>query len=234
MGLGLEVGLLAFLKVHDPEGFDIYQKQFEYLNLILEEQGLPIHNEPTTLKNTQKTWSCDMWGYTGLHNLRRIAAHLVFNNQLPGPIAENIRASQDNMLKKYYDSLSQQSSTSKWKQLFSKPIQLNLQFQHLLIHSDAEGFYLPVDFEDVIQNKAIFGGAVGSSYRLLNECNFLANKLELPLDMDHEAEALWDAADTPESGQELWQRYGVESFTCLRLIRASEVSIKLGAALVFV
>ncbi len=234
MGLALEIGLLAFLKVHDPEGFDTYKKQFEYLNLILEEHRLPTHNEPTILKNSQKTWSCDMWGYSGLHNLRRVAAHLAFNDQLPQPISKDIRASQDKMLKKYYDSLSQQSSKSKWKRLFNKPHQFNLRFQHLLIHSDAEGFYLPVDFGDVIQDKVIFGGAVGSSHQLLNECKFLADKLELPLDMNHESEALWDAADNPESGHKLWQRYGVESFTCLRLIRASEESIKLGSAIVFV
>lgn len=234
MGLGLEVGILADLKIHDPEGFELFQEQFDYLNQLLQDRDLPLHNEPTSLSAEQHVWSCDMWGYSGLHNLRRIAAHLAFGESLPPPLTQNERASQDPMIEKYYKMAFKPTSHRKWTRNFGHPKELNLQFRHLLLHSDAEGFYLPLDFEEIIQDSEVFGGTVGSSHQLLHECKVIAEKLELPLDMDHEAEELWDAASEPGRGEEKWQQYGVESFTCLRLIRACEVSIQQGAAIAFV
>jgi len=77
------------------------------------------------------------------------------------------------------------------------------------------------------------GGMIGSSPRLLDETRRLAQAIELPLDMDPEADELWKAAETQGEGDALWQRYGVESFTCLRLYHAARHSIEHSAALVF-
>lgn len=40
---------------------------------------------------------------------------------------------------------------------------------HLICHSDCEGFYLPIDFDDLLTGDDIVGGFAGSSYRLLEE-----------------------------------------------------------------
>ena len=77
------------------------------------------------------------------------------------------------------------------------------------------------------------GDMIGSSVRLLNECTRLAEWLELPLDLDPESDELWEAADTPQFNGPKWKQYGIESFSCIRLIRAAQASIESGAAIVF-
>ena len=79
-------------------------------------------------------------------------------------------------------------------------------FQHLLWHSDAEGFYLPRDFEDVILDTAEpqregIGYMVGSSVRLLAECRELAGLISLPDDVDLEGEEMCKAAESPRDGR---------------------------------
>ena len=65
-------------------------------------------------------------------------------------------------------------------------------YQHLIVHGDAEGYYLPVEFDDVIipdPSLEIAGGMLGSSHALLRECRELAGVLELPEDLSLEDEA---------------------------------------------
>src|SRR3569833_2181725 len=42
-------------------------------------------------------------------------------------------------------------------------------FAHLIHHSDCEGYYVPVDFEQVLTDERLPGGYLGSSMRLLTE-----------------------------------------------------------------
>jgi hypothetical protein len=56
---------------------------------------------------------------------------------------------------------------------------------HLLCHSDAEGFYLPMDFSDVLfsgdEEPELPGGMLGSSYRLFEELVLVAPALGIDL-----------------------------------------------------
>ena len=67
----------------------------------------------------------------------------------------------------------------------------------------------------------------------VGECKRLAEWLKLPLDTDPESDEVWNAADESPSDGPKWKRYGNESFSCIRLIRAAEASIQSGAAIVF-
>ncbi|MGW8390588.1 hypothetical protein [Pseudoduganella sp. HUAS MS19] len=187
---------------------------YEPLSKALVEAGLPPHTEPDS-EGAEEFFSCQMWGYSGVHYLRRIAAYVGLGKEVPGPGGDN--PASDPVLEEYYDHLAPG-------------------FEHLVMHSDAEGFYVPLDFEDVIypsEELGVAGGIVGSSVRLLSECKRLAAWLELPLDLDPESEEVWDAANSPETHGPKWKRYGKESFACIRLIRAAEASIDSGAAIVF-
>jgi hypothetical protein len=73
---------------------------------------------------------------------------------------------------------------------------------------------------------------IGSSYKLLEECKDLADFLGIPTGMDPESDELWEAVDLQGDGDG-WNKYGIESFTCVRLMRACEASIASGAAVVF-
>src|SRR5262245_44899537 len=96
MGLSLEVGILTDLKENDQEGAEHFREEFRTLNRYLESEDLPPHDEPESCE----VWSCDMWGYTGLHYLRRIAAHLDLSGRLPPPGDEN--SSKDSILEQYF------------------------------------------------------------------------------------------------------------------------------------
>ena len=173
-----------------------------------------------------------MFGYSGLHYLRRIAAHLNIRGALPEPGGEDVP--EDRVLKEYY-ALAGASGRSFFDRLFGRK-SIVRDYDHLILHSDAEGYYVPQDFREVLfppDRLGTPGGMLGSSHRLLEETTRLARAVELPLDTDPEADEVWEAAETQGEGDLLWQRFGVESFTCLRLYNAARCSIDHSAVIVF-
>ena len=224
MGLTVYVGIGAVLGGEEDEFLERLEQQFETVNELLESFGLPPHREPADLEANQ-TLALEMYGYSGLHYLRRIAAHLALGEELPPPGDQE--AAEDPTLREYYQFFDDS---------FAEGKAAGIPFQHLIIHSDADGFYLPVEFDEVLvadPTLEIPGDSVGSSHRLLAECLELARALELPDDLDPEGEEVAEAVDTQGEGGLKWQRYAVESFTCLALIRACRASIAAGAAVVF-
>lgn len=238
MGLTIGVGWLARSAKEDVDEFAALSIPYQLLNEVLADAGMPPHDEPLDIAD-DAIFEAQMWGYGGLHAIRRLAAYHACEDRLPPPgryedyasdpmietlnqeHLRNFRVEQGGLFKKFF-------STSK-----------NIpKFQHLLWHSDCEGFYLPRDFERVIldnsnpQREGI-GGMVGSTSRLLQECLELAEVIDLPVDMDPEAEELWERADDPASDGEKWKIYGVEAFGLSRLIRACKLSIENNAAIVF-
>jgi hypothetical protein len=223
MSLALEVGILADLKGEDEGGFEHCKEQFAIVNKALSMAGLPEHEEPEDLGGKDVWWT-QMLGYYGLHYLRRLAVYLSAGKDLPPPGDDN--APKDPLMDKFYQP----------KGLFSRKPKFDKRFDHLLLHGDAEGYYLPLEFEDVVtppEDLGVAGWWIGSSNRLMKECEELAAALELPLEMDIESEKLLQASMEQGKGQAKWEKYGIESFTCLRLHRASVKSLELGAAIVF-
>ena len=100
------------------------------------------------------------------------------------------------------------------------------------MHSDAEGFYVPVEFDDVLFSDDVPGTMLGSSQGLVRECEELARSLDIPPGLDPESDELWQASEEQGTG-EGWRQYGVESFTCVRLLAAARESVQRGAAVVF-
>ncbi|MFR9780719.1 hypothetical protein ACL02O_32325, partial [Micromonospora sp. MS34] len=155
---------------------------------------------------------------TGLHTVRRLAVHLAANGRLPEPLAEAHRASDDALLGNVYAAL---------------PSDPPGPFDHLIYHSDCEGYYVPVDSEHVIVDEKAPGGYLGSSVRLLEETRRIARTLGLPEDLNPDSEEVFETADSDEPATEGWQRHGVEAYVCLQLLRASELSIATGSAIAF-
>lgn len=224
MGLALCVGVPSEIRDSDPEYIAYFEQQVEAINGVLESFDLPPHHEPFDVED-ERTFECDMIGYSGLHYLRRIAAHLALGKELPPPGDDG--AASDSVLSDYYKIFDAN---------FARGQATGIPFQHLIVHGDAEGYYLPVEFDDVIIPDAsleIAGGMLGSSHALLRECKELAQALELPEDLSLEGEAVWEATESQGEGNEKWERYGIESYTCLALLKACEASIETGAAIVF-
>lgn len=231
MGLSLSVGYLAEVVGGDPEGSPEVSGYFARLNEALVEAGYKPHREPVELDESLR-FSCDMWGYSGLHHLRRIAAYAALDLPMPPPVAKG--ATDDPVLKRYYTEVTQ--SPSLVSRLFRSRSGDSLRYQHLIVHSDAEGYYVPQDFPRVIfpaESLKIPGAMIGSVLRLHQECRALAKLLEIPDGLDAESDDVLEAAENPGSGAVHWQRYGIESFSCIRLLAACEASLNTGAAIVF-
>jgi hypothetical protein len=224
LGLALCVGVPSEIRESDPEYVAYFEEQVEAINGVLESFGLPPHHEPFDVED-ERTFECEMLGYSGLHYLRRLAAHLALGKGLPPPGDDG--AARDPVLSDYYKIFDAS---------FARGQATGMPFQHLIVHGDAEGYYLPVEFDDVIVPDAsleIAGGMLGSSHALLRECRELARALELPEDLSLDDEALFDAVESQGEGEAKWERYGVESYTCLALMKACEASVETGAAVVF-
>jgi hypothetical protein len=69
--------------------------------------------------------------------------------------------------------------------------------------------------------------------RLLAETRRIVSALGLPEDLDPDSEEVFGAWDAKTPAAEGWQRYGIESYGCLRLIQAAKHSIATGAAIAF-
>ena len=217
MGLALEVGILADLKEADAEGFAYFKEQFGILNQVLSDAGLGTHVEPEEL---DEVFSRGMYGYSGLHYLRRIGAYLALGRPIPLP--GDKEAARDPVLERDY-----------WNRFLAGE---RLKYQHLIVHSDAEGFYVPIDFEGALVaiDIPLLGGMLGSTQRLRAECIELASVLGVPAGMDAEADEIMNAVETQGQGREKWQQYAVETFTCLQLIEACDASLRTKAAIVLV
>jgi len=227
MSLVVEVGCLAELIKHDAHGADLFRKQLRQLNKFLATVNLNQHKEPENCS----VFSADLYGYSGLHYMRRIAAYLSLRGVLPEPGGKDLEfedpsqdPSQDPVVEEYYQMVSQVESG----------FDANL-FKHLMFHDDSQGFYIPQDFSSVLfpSESLGIGGAIGSSQKLNTECTLLAAALELPLNLDYESTSMLEDTDSQGACNLRWIRYRIESFVCLRLHKASEHSLKTGAAIVF-
>ena len=158
----------------------------------LRSEGLEEHVEPDEVDDI---FSCHMLNYTGIHYLRRIAVHLALGK--PNPVPGNRETYHNVALnEEYYESFNAGK---------------DMKYQHLLVHSDANGFYVPIDFKRVITTPTLrlSGGWVGSPQRLQAECAELAGLLRMPLDMDYKSRELLSAANTQlhprsRSSRRLW------------------------------
>jgi hypothetical protein len=113
-----------------------------------------------------------------LHTVRRLAAHLAETGTLPGPLAQPHKGAEDPLLTKAYAKFTGEPAGP---------------FDHLIYHSDCEGYYVPVDFAQVIADDSLPGGYLGSSVRLLAETRRIASALGLPEDLDADSEEVLGA-----------------------------------------
>jgi hypothetical protein len=237
MGLGIAVGLLSWLEAEDPEGADFHRETLAALDAVLAEAGLPEHAEPTGLA-AEDVFEAQMWGYGGLHCIRRLAAHWDLTGKLPPP-ARDTQVTDDPVVGLYHRRSGlvagpRRRGLAGW---FQERVRVP-RYLHLMAHSDCEGFYIPRDLPGVILDRAEppragVGGMVGSSVALAREVAELCAALGIPADLDPEDEAVWENAENPPAQGAPWERHGIETFGLTRLRRACDLSIRTGSAVVF-
>jgi hypothetical protein len=211
MGLNMVVGVLVDA---DDDYAEMVRTDFAQIGELLERAGAPRWVEPATNESAE----FPMWGYSGLHTVRRLAVHLAASGRLPEPLVEAGDATDDVLLMTAYAA---------------SPTDPPGPFDHLVYHSDCEGYYVPVDFQRVIMDENAPGGYLGSSARLLVETRRIVQALGVPEGLDADSEEVFSAADGGTPATDGWQRYGVEAFVCLQLVQATELSIATGSAIAF-
>ena len=223
MGLAVCVGMLAELLEDEPEGAEAFEEELAEANRVLAAAGLPQHTEPREPLELDSRASIDGFPYSFIHYLRRAYAHRVLSpDWMATPLADDVDPTADPKIQALLDGPE----------------------SHLLCHSDAEGFYVPVDFKDVLfdenddeededdeeEETGLPGGMLGSSYRLLEELVFVAPALGIRLTngklSDEEAERI-DALIDEDGG--LYREY----VSWLLLYESARLSIAHKTAIVF-
>lgn len=239
MGLTVAVGLYAQNLADDDEDADFLGEPFEMLNAVLAEHGMAPHAEPRAIPH-DRYFEAQMWGYGGLHALRRLAAFLVLKGTFP-PLGASYESYADDPVAVQFGQLHERYLLNRDKRkflgLFGRP-PARPRFQHLVLHSDAEGFYLPRSFDEVIVDftqpqRPGLGMMIGSSVALLEECRDLADALHLPDDVDPESDSFLELMDSPNIDGPLWKAYPVEAHSLLNLRKACKASLDLHAVIQF-
>lgn len=241
MGLDIASGVLADLVINDEEGAEWFEEDVARLNSVLALAGLAPHVEP---RDTDSR-GVGTYGYGGLHYLRQCAAHLQYTGKLP-PTWRPDQPSTDDPLYVRYGEEFERENAEAVVGAFAKSS--TRQFDHLIMHSDAEGFYVPQDFERVIIAGAESYGWIGSSFALARECEQIARALEIPKELCADGEdqefgnAIVRASRVKTSRLSwfskkptaaLWRNHPVASMLCAKLHNMATLSIKTGALLVF-
>ncbi len=210
MGLAISVGILADVMENDPEDADWVREEIEQINLVLSERDLPPHAEPESLPSFSTRDAMDSFPYSFLHYLRRFYAHVKADSSWqPTPILEGQDPIDDDP--------------------FYKEFEIDCD-SHLLCHSDAEGYYVPIDFDEVIVDERVSGEMLGSSVRLMDELVKVAPYLNIPLSngylTDGNAEVL---AQEEEDSSPFW----IERLVWFALYENARLSIEHKAAIHF-
>jgi len=234
--------MLADLLVNDEEGAAWMEEDLTKLNGVLAKANLAPHVEP----RETDIISADTYGYSGLHYLRRCAAHLHYVGALPSQEREG-KSIEDAHYVRYSNEFESENAALEPGD-FARPSQRR--YDHLIMHSDAEGYYIPQRFERVLIAGDQAYGWVGSSYALLDECERLAAALQVPASLladgeDMEFGNAIDAAQKPSKGglfaslfkpkrdDALWRTHPIAAMMCAKLHNAATHSIRTGAAVVF-
>jgi hypothetical protein len=235
MGLNIVVGYLADQLQCDEEGAFWHHEVLGDLNSVLAEAGEAPHCEPAEIQGGSRSW--ESYGYSGLHHVRRLASWLAIRRQLPPPCPYE-KATDDPVLEQFYRQHDEYLRFGRKKGILGFFQRKKPTFPHLMLHSDAEGFYLPRTLPEVIfdqhspQRDGI-GSMVGSAVGLLTECRELAAALSIPPGIDPEGEEIYENVEVPPADGEPWQRLAIETFVVTRLIAACERSLETGAAVAF-
>lgn len=237
MGLGITVGTLADLLENDEEGANWIADHFSEINDLLHANGFKKHTEPEKCE----VWSADGYGYSGLHALREVAGIVWMGKDIPRDVL--LTGRDKTCGDKLFDTALPMLLGEEKKGWFSRLIRgtkrpLLLPFLHLVAHSDAEGYYVPIDFPvpltpNVMREETATLWPLGSVQQLSKEVTELMDHLEIPNDLTSQSDDLIECleASKPKVDGALWESQPIATYSALILKDACNASMKTGAAI---
>ena len=209
MGLAITVGILGDLLENDPEAAEIMQEEFFYVNEVLAAHKLPLHKEPEKQLALDSMALIESYPNVFIHHLRRVAAH-AWNK--PKYVAE------------YFPQVEEPKDDEFLKKEIAK------HSSHLISHSDCEGFYVPVEFKEVIADDRVLGGILCSTQVLMRELISIAPCLGIKLEdgklSDKEADRINGHAESEDP-------LSIEYCVWISLYESARLSLKHKAAIHF-
>lgn len=229
----LRVGEYAARRAQGDPARDL-REEFSRLGHGLAEFELPPHEEPETLPEGEGESSFLIAHPNGLHLLRRLALHLWAHDRLPAPGGDEDL--EDPLFGDYYDCLVEPEIEAFWERARKNNPHPN--FEHLLVHSDHEGWHIPADMPEVLQpseEAEVPGELIGSIPRLIDECSRIAQALEIPEGLSHDdpglVELALEEAERPKGGSPKYLRYGPEAQACATCLHAARRALASGAGM---
>jgi len=218
MGLSIEVGSLVELELDEEDGetdeLEGTAGELHRVRALLQKQGLPTWDEPKASSDALPESHVDGFPYEFLHCLRRAYAWAVERPGVPlTPLEEDGLSGQDEVL---VENVAMRMDS------------------HLLCHSDAEGYYVPVDFPEPLGGSGkvqMPGGVLGSSQALLRELQRVAPLLGIVLSKDGTLSE--DAAERLSEEADSEGPFYREQVAWLALYEAVQFSLAHQSAIVF-
>ena len=243
MGLSIQVGYLADAISKDSEEAEIAFSSIKRMDQALAAEGYDRLGEPTDCE----VWTVDMIGYSGLHALREVAAMYWKGRSIPRDtlLDGSQRQHADALAKEFFEHLSGKGNLTLIGKAFRQILKAKEKpnqppFVHLSIHSDCDGYYVPVPFETPIVPKRFTKDCehlwpLGSVMRLEAEVSQLACHLEIPAKLQYDDEELHAMISCPDSTptKALWLAQPIATHACLVLREACNRSLRTGAAIHF-
>jgi hypothetical protein len=212
MSLAIHVGVLACGDGADPDAVNLDRQNFRHINRLLAERELPLHEEPESLPKLTYRGQLISFPYLWTPYLLRAVAHALHAPREFGPV----RAGEDPSQDKQIDAALYTFAES-----------------HIICHSQTEGYFVPIDFEDVIADNrkgGLTGRLLGSSQRALKELVRTAPLLEIPLvDKQLSDDAARSLAKEPDESHPCW----IERKVWLSMFEAFRHSVEHKCAVVY-
>ena len=238
MGLGITVGVLADLIRNDPEGAEIIRRDFAEIRRAMLAAGLASHSEPEECD----VWFADGMGYSGLHALREVAGFVWKGLQVPRTpmLTGQETPHSDELYEAAVPFLFGKDGLSLWQRLVGrKNGREPSPFMHLVCHGDAEGYYVPTDFEVPLipldDEDTTVAWPLGSVQRLRAEIAVLSQVLDIPRELTPQSPDLTVLLEHEQPNEDgaLWQAQPIATYSALILRDACDASLSTGAAISF-
>jgi hypothetical protein len=217
VGLSIDYGHLES-RCEDPDGVERFLRDLGEVNAVLRAHGLPEHVEPAWLPPHEYRCALGSIAWSWLHCLRRLHALVLENGAQPDWRPDP--AGEDYPDPRHLDPVIDAELSRSMR-------------SHLIVHSDCEGWYVPVDFQYVLYAEpggSLPGGILGSSQRLLGELCAIAPWLGVALGPTGGLDDAGAARLNETSQADPWYR---ERMAWFHAYEATRLSVELRTAVVF-